>query len=209
MTFLKLSTSLNCCVRLAFTGASAWPQCRHQIRNQVNNPDSLPILVKPTLGTCFCPLLRRSNMQPPGTFRTAAAKPRTVILHQHPSITALSVGDRILTMLDHLPPRIRSIIVCITHLECLSSRCHCGNSCCPGRYLLRQAPPTVSTRLVNRSLDNSTAILTAPYKVSLGDRLPVDELCDYLRATGYQRRPTVFRRMSFDQLEVDGDADNM
>jgi hypothetical protein len=49
----------------------------------------------------------------------------------------------------------------------------------------------IDTRLRRDSFDNSTGIFTAPFKVTVGDRLPLDQLLDYMRAAGYQQKPVV------------------
>src|SRR5438093_20457 len=61
----------------------------------------------------------------------------------------------------------------------------------------------IDARLQGSSLDNSVAIVTAPFKLSIGDHLPIDELTDYLRAVGYQQRP-VGEENGTGSFEVDG-----
>jgi penicillin-binding protein 1B len=63
----------------------------------------------------------------------------------------------------------------------------------------------IDARLQGSSLDNSVAIFTAPFKLSIGDHLPIDELTDYLRAVGYQQRP-VGEENAIGSFEVDGNA---
>lgn len=46
----------------------------------------------------------------------------------------------------------------------------------------------IDARLKTSSLDNSVGIFSAPVKLSVGDRFPIDALTDYLRTLGYQQR---------------------
>jgi hypothetical protein len=46
----------------------------------------------------------------------------------------------------------------------------------------------IDARLENSFLDNSVGIFTAPFKVSVGDGLPIDDFIDQLHAAGYQQR---------------------
>jgi len=65
----------------------------------------------------------------------------------------------------------------------------------------------IDARLQGSSLDNSVAIFTGPFRLSIGDHLPIDELTDYLRAVGYQQRPVgVGEENAVGSFEVDGNA---
>lgn len=46
----------------------------------------------------------------------------------------------------------------------------------------------IDARLAGNSFDNSVGIFSSPFKVSVGDRLPLEELIAYLHASGYQQK---------------------
>jgi penicillin-binding protein 1B len=46
----------------------------------------------------------------------------------------------------------------------------------------------IDARLAGNSFDNSVGIFSSPFKVSVGDQLPIDELTAYLRSAGYQQK---------------------
>lgn len=46
----------------------------------------------------------------------------------------------------------------------------------------------IDARLAGNSFDNSVGIFSSPFKVSVGDRLSIDELTAYLHASGYQQK---------------------
>lgn len=46
----------------------------------------------------------------------------------------------------------------------------------------------IDARLAGNSFDNSVGIFNSPFKVSVGDHLPVDEMIAYLHASGYQQK---------------------
>ncbi|HVG18005.1 MAG TPA: transglycosylase domain-containing protein, partial [Blastocatellia bacterium] len=46
----------------------------------------------------------------------------------------------------------------------------------------------IDARLAGNSFDNSVGIFSSPFKVSVGDNLPIDEIAAYLHASGYQQK---------------------
>jgi hypothetical protein len=70
-------------------------------------------------------------------------------------------------------------------------------------YYYNKLAAEIDARLLSSSLDNSVGIFTAPFKLSIGDRLPIDELTDYLRTVGYQPRSAGEENV-IGSFEVDG-----
>jgi penicillin-binding protein 1B len=73
-------------------------------------------------------------------------------------------------------------------------------------YEYNQLASEIEMRLQSSSLDNSIGIFTSPFKVSAGDRLPMDELTDYLRAAGYQQRASEVEENGVGSFTVEGNA---
>ena len=63
----------------------------------------------------------------------------------------------------------------------------------------------IDARLKTSSLDNSVGIFTAPFKLSIGDHLPIAEMTDYLRTVGYQQGPSGEQKI-VGSFEVDGNS---
>src|ERR1044071_8442379 len=53
-------------------------------------------------------------------------------------------------------------------------------------YYYQRFAAEIDSRLQAGQLDNSAEIVSAPLKLTIGDRFAVDELAGYLRAAGYQ-----------------------
>jgi penicillin-binding protein 1B len=64
----------------------------------------------------------------------------------------------------------------------------------------------IDARLAGNSFDNSVGIFSSPFKVSVGDHLPVEELTAYLRASGYQQRSSPDDENLTGIFTVDGDS---
>ncbi|HLF82699.1 MAG TPA: PBP1A family penicillin-binding protein [Blastocatellia bacterium] len=73
-------------------------------------------------------------------------------------------------------------------------------------YYYNKFAGEIDARLNSSSLDDSVGIFTAPFKVSVGDRLPINDLSEYLRTTGYQPRAGSVEENLVGSFEVDGDA---
>jgi penicillin-binding protein 1B len=143
--------------------------------------------------------------------RTSAgtnAKPRyrTVVVRKPDHTVGQVFKDRVAAISTHLPASLKAF----------------GRRCAQPRVLLVLAvfvaafsfvavyyyiklAAEIDARLQGSSLDNSVAIVTAPFKLSIGDHLPIDELTDYLRAVGYQQR-SVGEENAIGSFEVDGNA---
>src|SRR5882724_7588793 len=136
------------------------------------------------------------------------AKPRyrTVVVRKPDHTVGQVFKDRVAAISTHLPASLKAF----------------GRRCAQPRVLLFLAvfvaafsfvtvyyyiklAAEIDARLQGSSLDNSVAIVTAPFKLSIGDHLPIDELTDYLRAVGYQQRP-VGEENAVGSFEVDGNA---
>src|SRR5262249_26957783 len=120
-----------------------------------------------------------------GTLRGRHGMSRTVVLHP----PYRSIRDHVIKIFQRLPAPVRAagiwirkpkiIITLVVILAALSTIVI--------YYYLRFANE-IDARLNRRSLDDAVEIVTAPLKLSLGDRLPIDDLTDYLRNVGYQQR---------------------
>src|SRR5215216_840251 len=62
----------------------------------------------------------------------------------------------------------------------------------------------IDARLAGNSFDNSVGIFSSPFKVSVGDHLPVDELTEYLHAAGYQQSPAADDTNSVGSFVIEG-----
>lgn len=72
-------------------------------------------------------------------------------------------------------------------------------------YYYNTLASEIDARLQSSSLDNSVGIFTAPLKLSIGDRLPIGELTDYLRTVGYHPRSAGGENI-VGSFEVDGNS---
>ncbi len=73
-----------------------------------------------------------------------------------------------------------------------------------GFYYYNELAREIDTRLASASFDNSVGIFSSPFKVSIGDRLSLDELTGYLHAAGYQQ--TADSNDSVGTYSIDGDS---
>ena len=73
-----------------------------------------------------------------------------------------------------------------------------------GFYDYNELARGIDARLAGASFDNSVGIFSSPFKVSTGDRLPLDELTAYLHAAGYQQ--TADSNDSVGTYSIDGDS---
>ena len=73
-----------------------------------------------------------------------------------------------------------------------------------GFYYYNELAREIDARLAGTSFDNSVGIFSSPFKVSTGDRLPLDELTGYLHAAGYQQ--TADSNDSVGTYSIDGDS---
>ncbi|MGA9768638.1 MAG: PBP1A family penicillin-binding protein [Blastocatellia bacterium] len=73
-----------------------------------------------------------------------------------------------------------------------------------GVYYYKELAREIDLRLAGATFDNSVSIFSSPFKVSTGDRLPVDELTGYLHAAGYQQ--TAESSDSVSTYSISGDS---
>ena len=116
-------------------------------------------------------------------------RPRTIVLHDPYGRTRATVGDRIREIWSRLPRWVRSSAAWLSQPRVLLvfgviSAIFLSVSI----YYYNKFANEIDMRLNNSSLDNSVEIVTPPLSVSVGDRLPINELSDYLSANGYQQR---------------------
>jgi penicillin-binding protein 1B len=64
----------------------------------------------------------------------------------------------------------------------------------------------IDARLAGNSFDNSVGIFSSPFKVAVGDRLPIDELAAYLHAAGYQQKSHSDENNPGGTFTVDGNS---
>jgi penicillin-binding protein 1B len=64
----------------------------------------------------------------------------------------------------------------------------------------------IDARLESASLDNTVQLLSSPLKVSIGDRLPIEELKSYLREAGYHQKPGSTEDDSTSSFTSDADS---
>jgi penicillin-binding protein 1B len=64
----------------------------------------------------------------------------------------------------------------------------------------------IDARLAGNSFDNSVGIFSSPFKVSVGDHLPIDELAAYLHASGYQQKSGADNDNSAGSFTIDGNS---
>ena len=122
-----------------------------------------------------------------GTLGSLNLRPRTVVLHD-PSDRA-SLGDRIREIWNRLPPRPRAIAAKLAQPKFLAIPAFiAATSLIALIYYYNKFASEIDLRLNGNTLDNAVEIVTAPFTVSVGDRLPINELSDYLRGAGYQQR---------------------
>jgi penicillin-binding protein 1B len=73
-------------------------------------------------------------------------------------------------------------------------------------YYYQKFASEIDARLNISSLDNALEIVTPPFRVSLGNHLPISYLSDYLSAAGYQQRSNRSAGNPGGSFEVDGNA---
>jgi len=72
-------------------------------------------------------------------------------------------------------------------------------------YYYNKLASEIDVRLQGSSLDNSVAIFTGPFTVSVGDRLPITELLEYLQAAGYHQKEPGIDENVVGSFNVSGD----
>ena len=149
-----------------------------------------------------------------GTLSSANLRPRTVALRDPSGIARPSlgdrlsaVGDRIIAIWDRLPSRVRSFAQWLVQPRALLVMGLIATTVGASTiYYYNKLAGEIDARLNNNALDNSLGIFSAPFKVSVGDRLPINDLSEYLRAAGYQQRATGIDEDFGGSYQIDGDA---
>ena len=146
-------------------------------------------------------------MSSSGTLSSAKMRPRTVVLHDPYNLARRSLGDRIVEIWHRLPPRVRSLGVWLAQPRVLVVLAVIATTFLFALvYYYNKFASEIDARLNGSSLDNAVEIVTSPLTVSLGDRLPISDLSDYLRANGYQQRSDSPEDHHVGSFEVDGNA---
>jgi penicillin-binding protein 1B len=119
------------------------------------------------------------------------AKPRrrTVVVRNPGHTLRQLVHDRFAVISTHLPASLKGfgrslaqprVLLVLAVLVAASSVVTI--------YYYDKLAAEIDARLQSSFLDNSVGIFSGPFTVSVGDRLPIDELIDYLHTAGYQQR---------------------
>ena len=138
-----------------------------------------------------------------GTLRSENGIPRTVVLHSSYS----SAKAHVIEIWRRLPETFRTpalwirkpqIVIALAVLLTAFSTTVV--------YYYFTFAREIDARLNKKSLDDAVEIVSAPINISLGDRLTIDELTDYLRTAGYQQRTVSAEENLVGSFEVDGNA---
>src|SRR5438128_8346875 len=111
---------------------------------------------------------------------------RTVVFRDSPYSAWQQLLERLAKISKHLPTGLKSLAVRITRPRVLLILAAIVAAFSVTTiYFYNQLASVIDARLENGFVDNSVEIFSAPFKVSLGQRLPIRELIDYLHAAGY------------------------
>jgi penicillin-binding protein 1B len=140
-----------------------------------------------------------------GLPNSANARPRILVLHDPSNSIRLTLSELINEIGRRIPRRVRALGVWLGQPRVLIAQfvLMTAFSVVSLHYYNRFASE-IDARLSNNSLDNAVEILTAPFTVSVGDRLPVSDLIDYLHSAGYQQSSAEENRGA--SFRVDGNA---
>lgn len=131
---------------------------------------------------------------------------RTMVLRDSPRFVRPSLADRFFEISRRLPAPLKSFATALSQPRVLLVMALIGISFSIALiYYYNKFASEIDARLQG-SLDNSVGILTAPIKVSTGDRLPINDLIDYLRKVGYQQRSENVGENVVGSFEVDRNA---
>jgi penicillin-binding protein 1B len=73
-------------------------------------------------------------------------------------------------------------------------------------YYYNKFASEIDARLNGNSLDNAFEIVTPPFRISVGDRMPVNDLSGYLRTIGYQQRSAGVEENRVGSFELNGNS---
>jgi penicillin-binding protein 1B len=123
-----------------------------------------------------------------GTGGLGKSHRRTVVFRDSPYSAWQQLLERLAKISKHLPTGLKSLVIRITRPQVLLILAAIVAAfSVTAIYFYNQLASVIDARLQNGFVDNSVEIFSAPFKVSLGQRLPMRELIDYLHAAGYQQ----------------------
>src|SRR6185295_14139415 len=138
-------------------------------------------------------------MQAANDFRTGNStqlRNRTVVLRRVAHTAPLTIQDRLRdlerlldALIDRVPQRVKSFAHGVAQPRvALPMVVLVSVFAIATLYYYNKLASEIDVRLQGSSLDNSVAIFTGPFTVSVGDRLPIAELLEYLQAAGYHQK---------------------
>ena len=145
-------------------------------------------------------------MQSSRTLGSRNVGPRTMVLHD-PSLTGPSLRDRFIAIWNRLPGPVRSVGAWLAQPRVLIILAVIATTFLVALlYYYNKFASEIDTRLNGNSLDNAFEIVTQPFKISVGDRLPINDLSEYLRTIGYQQRSVGVAENRVGSFEVNGNS---
>jgi penicillin-binding protein 1B len=134
------------------------------------------------------------------------SRPKTIVLHDSHYPAGRSFKNRFFEILNPVLDRVRPYATPLAKPRTLIILSVLAGVLLVGAiYYYNKLASEIDARLQSSSLDNSVGIFTAPFKLSIGDRLPIGELTDYLRTVGYQPRSAGEENI-VGSFEVDGNS---
>ena len=142
-----------------------------------------------------------------GTVGNVSMRPRTQVVHHPPYLAGPSFRDHAIAIWKRLPAWMRSFGAWLAQPRVLIVLAVIATAFLVAAiYYYNKFASEIDARLSSSSLDNSIEIVTAPFNVSVGQHLPINEVSDYLRAAGYQQRSVSVEENLVGSFEVDGNA---
>lgn len=146
-------------------------------------------------------------MSSSGALINANHRTRTLVLRDPRSSTWPALRATVVRMWNRLPLRLRAFARWLAQPKAIIVLAIIAATCFVAVvYYYNKFANEIDLRLSSNSLDNSLGIFTAPFRVSVGDRLSIDDLSDYLRKAGYQQRPPSSDENVAGSFEIDGNA---
>ena len=142
-----------------------------------------------------------------GLPNTAHARPRILVLHEPSNRIRPSLSDIIAELERRVPRRVRALSVWLRQPKVLIVQFVLMTAfAVVSLHYYNRFASEIDARLNNNSLDNAVEIVTAPFTVSVGDRLPASDLIEYLHSAGYQQQSNVAEENRGASFRVDGSA---
>lgn len=136
----------------------------------------------------------------------AKRRPKTVVLRDSLYPARRSFKDKLFEILNPVLDRVRPYATPLAKPRTLIILSVLAGALLVGSiYYYNKLAAEIDARIQSSSLDNSVGIFTAPFKLSIGDQLPIGELTDYLRTVGYQSRSAGEENI-VGSFEVDGNS---